>query len=401
MVKRAEFDLTGLVAPVSRATFFNEYWEERPLLISRNDSEYYASLLTLNEIDPLVTVFPPDSVALVNADKPIGIADMARAGTSTAVASLDVIKACQLFAGGATIVVRDAHERVATLARLCRSLESEVGAPVKANLYMTPPHGKGFDIHYDTHDTILLQLAGSKEWSIFDSPVRLPLAGQHHTPSQHKPNGPPMMSFVLNAGDFLYIPRGFLHHGRSCDDTSLHATFGVRSYRWADVFLEAMAQLCLSDPAFRRALPIGFGQPGFDLAAARQVFADLVSRVPRQANADPVLQRLADEFIVSRRAIVPGQLDQVVAAQALSLNDEIGARPNVIFGLHREDGLVRIRAHGRDIQLPVEADGAVSFALLNKRYRVRDLPGDIDDDDRLTIARRLIEEGLLWKLAAG
>jgi hypothetical protein len=396
-----EFDLTSLLAPVSRGTFFNEYWEEQPLLISRNHPHYYASLLTLDGIDPLITVFPPDSVILVNSDRPIGLADMARAETSAANASLDVIKACQLFAGGATIIVRDAHERVATLGRLCRSLESEFGAPVKTNLYMTPPHGKGFDTHYDTHDTILLQLAGSKEWSIFDSPVRLPLASQHHTPSQHKPNGAPTMCFVLHAGDLLYIPRGFLHHGRSCDDTSLHATLGVWSYRWADVFLEAMAQLCLSDPTFRRALPIGFGRPDFDLAAVRRVFTELVSRVPRQANVEPVLQRLADEFIVGRRAIVPEQLKQVVAAQALSLDDEIGVRPETIFGLYREDGIVRIRAHGRDIQLPAEVDGAVSFALSNERYRVREIPGDLNDDDKLTIAKRLIEEGLLWKLVVG
>ncbi|MGA8612908.1 MAG: cupin domain-containing protein [Xanthobacteraceae bacterium] len=401
MIKRPEFDLAKLLAPVSGATFLQEYWEEKPLLISRDQSDYYASLLTLDEIDPLVTVLPPDTVLVVNSDKPVEVADMTRGGTVAAGASLDVVKACQLFAGGGTIIIRDAHERVATLAKLCRSLEREVGAPVKTNLYMTPAHGKGFDTHYDTHDTILLQLAGSKEWSIFDSPVRLPLANQHHAPSEHKPNGAPTMCFVLHAGDFLYIPRGFLHHGRSCDDTSLHATLGVWSYRWADVFLEAMAQLCLSDPAFRRALPIGFGRADFDLDRARKIFADLVSRVPGQANVDPVLRRLADEFIVGRRAVVLGQLKQVAAAQALSLDDEIGVRPNVIFGLYREGGLVRIRAHGRDIQLPAAADDAVSFALANERYRVRALPGDIDDDDRLTIAKRLIEEGVLWKLAIG
>src|SRR5262249_35697099 len=268
----------------------------------------------------------------------------------------------QLFAGGATIVIQEAHKLLGPVAVLCRELEREISAPFQSNLYLTPAHGKGFDTHYDTHDVFLLQIVGAKEWTIFDSPVRLPLSGQPFDPNLH-PVGAATMSFVLHAGDFLYIPRGFLHHARSGDETSLHMTLGALSYRWADVLLEVMAQICLSDPAFRRALPVGLAHANFDAASARKTFANLLSRASEKGSPDAVLNRLADEFVTSRRAFVPGQLSQVSLSQALSAMDEVGARPGTIYRLQTDGDVTRIRSHGREVRLTGEAAEAARFAL--------------------------------------
>jgi ribosomal protein L16 Arg81 hydroxylase len=387
------FDLARILHPVSPAQFFAEYWEEKPLVVHRDDRDYYAALLSMEQIDPLVTVFPPDTVTVASSHDNLDTAEFARAD-----GSLDVVKATQLFADGRTIVIQEAHKRIESLTALCRELEREIGAPFQCNLYLTPAQGKGFDTHYDTHDVLLLQVAGSKEWTIFDSPVRLPLNGQPFDPNIH-PVGAPTMSFVLRAGDFLYIPRGFLHHARSADEMSLHATLGALSYRWADVIIETLAQLCLSDPAFRRALPVGFGRPEFDMAAARRTLSELLSRAAQQANLDGVLERLADEFTVGRRAYVPGQLNQAFLASQLTAADQVGVRPGTIYRLRMDGDQIRIRSHGREIVLPVDATDCVRFALENKQYCVRDIPGNLDDEDKVAIVKRLIEEGLVWKLS--
>ncbi|MEP7031355.1 MAG: cupin domain-containing protein [Pseudolabrys sp.] len=401
MVDPRDFNLARLLQPISAAAFFSEYWEKHPLHISRNAPDYYASVLTLDQIDPLLTILPPDGVLLTDAaaETAIEIGDMIRADRTAATAALDVVKACQSFASGATIIIRDAHKRIASLMALTRTLESELGCPCKANLYMTPARGKGLDTHYDTHDTILLQIAGSKEWTIFDSPVQLPLDNQH-ADTQKPPAGKQTLSCTLSAGDLLYIPRGYLHHGRSCDDTSLHATVGVMSYRWADVLLEAVSDLCLNDPAFRRALPVDFGRGSLDMAATRKVFDDLLQRVRDNTQLEPALARLADQFVVGRSALVPGQIRQVMLARTLTLDDAVGVRPGLIYAMQRQGDMVRIRAHGRDIQLSADASEAVTFALETPAYRVRDLPGDLGDDGKLTIVRHLILEGLVLKLGA-
>jgi hypothetical protein len=281
---------------------------------------------------------------------------------------------------------------------LCRALEREISAPFQTNLYITPPGGQGFEAHYDTHDVFVLQIAGSKEWTVLDAPVRLPLSGQQFDSKLH-PAGAATLSTMLRAGDLLYIPRGFLHHARSADETSLHATVGALSYRWADVLLEVMAQKCLADPAFRRSLPVGFARTGFDAASTRQAFADLLSRACANANPDHVLERLADEFVVGRRALIPGQLTQLSLARDLAPADEVGVRPTTLYRMQSDGDMVRIRAHGREIILSAEAVEAATFALENARYRIRDVPGDLDDEEKLMLVKRLIEEGLVWRLA--
>jgi hypothetical protein len=40
-----------------------------------------------------------------------------------------------------------------------------------------------------------------------------------------------------------------------------------------------------------------------------------------------------------------------------------------------------VRSHGREITLSLAIINALKFALDNKRYLVRDLPGDIADED--------------------
>jgi|SRR6185369_6107017 len=399
MADSRDFDLAKLLNPISTAAFFSDAWEKRPLHISRNAADYYASVLTIDQVDPLLTVLPPNGVLLTNADAAtaIDVTDMMRADKSGENATLDVVKACQLFAHGATIIVRHAHNRVASLMALAHALEAELGSPCQINLYMTPAGGKGFDTHYDTHDTILLQLAGSKEWTVYDSPVRLPLEKQE-AGNAKLPVGDVNLTCTLKAGDLLYIPRGFLHSGRSCDDTSLHATVGVKAYRWADVLLEAVSDLCLNDPAFRHALPVDFGRGSFDMDAARKTFDDLLQRVRDKTELAPALTRLADQFVVGRSAFVPGQIKQAMQAGQLALNDTVGVRPGLIYSMQRQGDMVRIRAHGRDVQLSAAAADAVAFALKTARYRVRDLPGDLGDEDKLVIARHLILEGLVQRL---
>ena len=160
-----------------------------------------------------------------------------------------------------------------------------------------------------------------------------------------------------------------------------------------------MAQLCLSDPAFRRALPVSLGRPDFDLASARRSFAELLSRAIERADPDRVIERIADEFVVGRRAIIPGQLMQALTAKHLSLGDEIGARSGLLYRLQQDGEHVRVRSQGREITLSLEVINALKFALENKRYLVRDLPGDLADEDKLNLAKRLIDEGLVSKLS--
>jgi len=342
----------------------------------------------LDQIESLLTVGSGCTVEALDDDGPIDVSAARQDGT------LDTIQATQAFGAGATLLFRDIQRYLERFALLCREVERHTGSSCKANVYATPPGGKGFEAHYDTHDVFLLQLEGSKKWTIYGAPVSLPLVGQPHNATEHEP-GHVQMEFVLEKGDLLYLPRGVMHEGRAGNDISVHATIGIQVRRWSDAVIEAAARLFLQDPQFRRALPVDIGAPSFDATAASKHLSSLLHRLADAADAAGAINHFAKDFVVARKPLVPGQLRQLAAARALTSGGRFGARPTVIPRLDVEGGQLVILAHGRRLAMSAEVLPAVRFALTQASFALADLPGDLDDETALELMRLLIGEGLV------
>ena len=94
---------------------------------------------------------------------------------------------------------------------------------MQANSYYTPRGSQGFAVHHDTHDVLVLQVAGEKRWLLYDPLLELPLKHQRYSKSLGD-EGEPTDDLVLRAGDTLYLPRGWLHQAETSDTDSLHLT---------------------------------------------------------------------------------------------------------------------------------------------------------------------------------
>ncbi|HEX5411130.1 MAG TPA: cupin domain-containing protein [Terriglobia bacterium] len=383
--------LRWLISPVDKEQFFREYWESRPLLIHRNQPDYFASLISLDEVDRAITTLDrryPNTV-LKNAARDIGRGDYTVNG-----ATLDVAKVYQLFADGSTVTLAFLDTVVPSLTRFCRALECELSFPVQANIYLTPPRAQGARPHYDTHDVFVLQVAGSKKWTVYGTPYELPLASQDFDPAVHE-KGDATLEIDLHAGDVAYVPRGVVHEARSADEVSLHITAGILRYTWADLLLEYVASACLNDAAFRHSLPPGFARPGFDKTQAKDVLLNLLGQVPSKADFDASLDRFLDDFVRSCPPLLEGQMAQMAGLGAVTLDSRAGARPGVVYYLQTSDDSVVIHLCGRKITFPSFAAHALRYALGHPEFAVRDLPGGLDDAGKLTLVRRLIREGLV------
>ncbi|KAA0708234.1 Ribosomal oxygenase 1 [Triplophysa tibetana] len=120
-------------------------------------------------------------------------------------------------------------------------LQEKFGSMVGANTYLTPPGTQGFAPHYDDIEAFVVQLEGKKHWRVYR-----PRFEDEVLPLVSSPNfsqaeiGQPIMDVVLEAGDLLYFPRGFIHQGDCLPDAhSLHIT--VSSYQrnsWGDLLLK-------------------------------------------------------------------------------------------------------------------------------------------------------------------
>jgi ribosomal protein L16 Arg81 hydroxylase len=383
--------LEWMISPVSKRVFFEEYWEKQPLVVKRPNPDYFTSLLTLDEVDRVITTlglrYP--TITLKNADQAVTSEDYTVQGDL-----IDVAKVYQLFEQGSTITLAHLDTVVETLAAFSRNLERQFSFPFQTNVYLTPARAKGAQHHYDSHDVFVLQIAGSKHWTTYGTPVKLPLRGQEFDPLAHE-RGEPTLEFELQAGDCVYIPRGVVHDARSGKTTSLHITVGVLHWTWTDLLLEAIAEVSLNDPAFRQAFPAGFARQDFNRERAREIFRDLLTRLAAKCDLDAILDRFADEFMSSCPPLLRGQLGQLANLDHVSLDTVVEARTGVISNVRTNREATTIDCYGREISFPAHAAEAVGFALRNSKFAVCELPDDLDDAGKLTLVRRLIREGLL------
>jgi len=141
-----------------------------------------------------------------------------------------------------------------TARKLARWVSRALGHAVRLNLYVTPAHEQGFEMHFDTDDVFILQTHGEKLWEIFKEATPLPLTDWGETELRrvrHKV-GTPTLRTILRPGEALYIPRGWLHHAHTNATThngvrmsgasgSVHITLGVLHVYWADVLMDSLA----------------------------------------------------------------------------------------------------------------------------------------------------------------
>ena len=103
------------------------------------------------------------------------------------------------------------------------------------------------------------------------------------------------------------------------------------------------------------------------------------------------------KFVGGRRPVLDGQLDDLRALERLSAESAVARRASVIADLAElEDGRVALAFEGRRVLVPAHAREEVE-ALVESTGPVplSELPGRLDDEGRLVLARRLVREGFL------
>jgi len=260
-----------------------------------------------------------------------------------------------------------------------------LGYPAQANAYYTPRGSQGFAVHHDTHDVFVLQVAGEKHWRIYDPLFELPLKDQRYSKALGE-HGPPTLELTLRAGDTLYLPRGWLHDALTSETDSLHVTVGINLHTWVDALRLALDE-CEDDVEFRRSVPE-------DGAMA----SDLVERLAARLQADDVARRARAKLVRSRRPILDGQLEEVRALGSLTAETPLERRPTAIADL---DGST-LSFEGKQVTVPEHALPELEAIVESVGpFTAAELPGELDDESRLVLVRRLIREGFVRRSAAG
>ena len=287
---------------------------------------------------------------------------------------------------GATIVLQGLHLHRPELGAFCRSLERALGHPAQVNAYYTPRAAQGLPVHHDTHDVFVLQVSGRKRWLVYEPVFELPLKNQKYSAEMGGP-GEPVQDFVLRPGDMLYLPRGWLHEALTSDTDSLHLTVGVNVVTWLDAFKAALEE-CGGELGFRRSLGSGDSD-------------ELVEVLRSRLTAEAVERRATEKLARTRRPIRDGQLSQLRALEEFDGDTEVERRGTALVYASERHGSFALTFDGKDVEFPARIREEVSWMLEREDpFTAADLPGDLDDESRLVLVRRLVREGLLRISAA-
>jgi lysine-specific demethylase/histidyl-hydroxylase NO66 len=372
--------LERTIDPASAEEFLAEYWEQKPLVVAREGGRF-DDLLSVADVERLLCSgglrYP--AFRLVKAGAKLDVSTYTTNipwRPAPFSGSAEIGKVLSEWEAGATLVLQGLHHNWPPLAEFCRVLEAELGHSAQANAYLTPRDAQGLPVHHDTHDVFSLQVDGEKRWLVYEPALELPLKDQKYRPEQGEP-GEAVLDVTLKPGDTLYLPRGWLHEAATSSTDSLHITVGVNVYTWLDAFKAALAQ-CEEDVAFRRS-PTGDADELLELLRAR-------------LDPDEVDERRRRRLVSTRRPVVPDQLKQVRALESLTLETPVERRSTVLFDL---DGTT-LRFEGKTVTFPAEVREEVEFvARADEEFSPADIPGELDDESRLVLVRRLVREGFL------
>ncbi len=383
-----DLDVKDLLRPVGMVTFSKEYFEKKPLFLTRSESSSHEGLFCLADIDRFHRISSPQytQVFAIDSRRKIATEEFADAH-----GRVDALRLFKLFEDGATIVYKDADAHFPALATLCRSAEKQFNSRFSVNVYWAPAGGQAFPVHYDANNLFALQISGSKQWRVYQPQFQLPLPDEHCYDAL--PDENLLAQFTLNAGDMLYVPRGFPHLVSAGDQPSLHITLYSFPYTWAEVIERSVAEALKQDVAFRASIPLGF--LGADREALDTAFSGLMKRLAGAVQLKPALDLITRDLLGSRSPCQENPRERIRQAHAISQHSWIKAQKDLLYSIDNNQDAIRLIGQGVEILFDRSALSGLIFALQTPSFQIRELPSPADGEGKLDLVRTLILNGFV------
>lgn len=290
-----ELNLAYLINPLKIEDFFDNYWGKKAIAISTDSPEKFSSLFGWHKFNYLLNFHRlqyPDDIRFVK-DGEILPPQSPHHWLSQ-------------LQQGATVTINHIHQLEPSLAQLASTLSYELGHHTQINTYCTPSKNQGFDCHYDTHDVLILQIDGEKEWFVLPETISHPISAKRSN-NDLPPDDLPYLKIVLKQGDVLYIPRGHWHYAVSKGDrVSLHLTVGINCDTGLDWLTWLQDKLC-DFPSWRENLPLLLNGDTKNFQEKLQI---LGQELATQLQNPTWIQEYANHILARQRTIAPINLPQ-------------------------------------------------------------------------------------------
>lgn len=381
-----------LLDPVTSTHFFAEYFEKAPLVLNRSNTHFYNNIINLTDLDTyFYQSVNTESLQVMDESKLVHNEKWTTTSTASD-ASVTVVDQHKLWAQlrmGRSMRISGAQNYIASLERFCSSVANDLQFRVNANIYITPPSATALKAHYDTHDVLVLQISGEKQWRFYDSPVVRPGPQQPFDQLDYEVKQP-SNEFMLSPGDLAYIPRGLVHQAESLDTTSVHVSLGLH-YNVVHNLFDELASRFQNNEAFRQALPHGYSSD-----RERNEFAVEIGRLIQQALPSFTIDEAIDQSERARQPSVPAQSFSETLASPLLCNGALLQRNfSAKHNLIREKSRIRLLVNEDTIDIPILFEPLLDTLLGDMPFSLSDWQVLASEKTKQDLAKRLIEAGFL------
>lgn len=280
----------------------------------------------------------------------------------------DPDRIAEAIATGATLVLQSLQRVDARVASFADALAGASGHGVQVNAYLSPPGARGLGRHADAHDVLVLQIDGSKHWTV---------------------DG--LGDVRLDPGSVLYVPAEVAHAACTHDRPSLHLTVGIFPVTRRQLVERVLAAV----PELGVRLPPWFATDDAAATAAElETAISVAATALATADVDAVARGELDRARSRTNSAAAGWLRSPLAATSIDVRGSsiVELRSGCTLA-PRRPGTTTCALHlgSRVLTMPDVAETALVHLLAHRASRVCDLPG-LDPDSRLVLSRRLVRE---------
>lgn len=385
-------NLDWLISPHDKSIFIEEVWQIKPKVLAAGRPGYFKHLFDKGRLERVIEFSQP-SPPSIRIQSVASNEQMEMPFLPSGRIHIDQLR--KLYLQGQTVVLNSVENFDPTVAQLARSIETEMGARVQINSYLTPPLSQGLRPHYDTHDVLVLQVQGEKIWKVYNSDSACPLNEMVDGDPKFRESTQSPETIHLKSGDLLYIPRGWIHEALTDQFASLHLTLGIHPPLNKDLLIAAIEAMTDQYPVLRQALPVGPLEPAAQHMRLTKRFMQLIEFFTTHASVTDAAKVIDGGLIRQGRSGGDGHLfEDIEDLRNLTSNTLLERRMNFPCRVVKVDDDVGLQFLNGMIKGPVIFEASMDFVAKRiKPFKVSDLPG-LPAKHQIFFASSLVSDGL-------
>ena len=384
-------NFSQLIDPLSVDSFKKNHWRKKHLYIPRDNPNHYDNIVQELDVQNLLNSenLSPALMRVFKGDVMKNAMDFSVNKTfelsSSLIADNQKLKEC--FAEGYSIEFNLMEYLIPRSSGFIADLLKEVRIPAVAKLFITPPNAQGIRTHFDDEENFILQIAGTKQWTLYPPLYENPIKSMRHLLGKEH-LGEALETVRLKTGDLLYVPAGVIHDVKTRDDISIHLTIGFTAFRWFDLIKNLAASASL-ETSFRNHIPDGFLNDS-ELAEYEASFKEQLKELVDKIDVSELLksqhgvfdkslpQEHADFFLPSK------QLNSIHIDTQLIRNNSVAVTA------HNTKGQFMIETDEKRMVFPAPLKSTISEILMKEQFQLDELNTDLPEPMLLNLAKKLV-----------